>query len=224
MTAIGVFSDSGGDLHVFDAALKLLASKGARRFLFAGGSYVDLDEWVRWKREEVKAQADYSNSDFLEDVSRFLIGLEQVERPAAFGTAWESTRAIEALTRMKDKVLRAPERGSLAWQDSKVPRKVMDLLGETLCCVVHDKNDLEKEDMVNASVLVHGNESEPKVVQIGPRTFVTPGRLHGGSASYVGLLECERQLMFSAFTLAGQTVIDRQVLQVATGKSKLTVK
>ena len=41
MASIGVFSDSDGDLTAFDAALKLLASKGARRFLFAGGRFDD---------------------------------------------------------------------------------------------------------------------------------------------------------------------------------------
>lgn len=224
MAAIGVLSDSEGDLEVFDAALKFLAAKGARRFLFAGGRYADLDEWVKWKREEVREASDYSDGDFLEDVERFLIGLEQVERPAAFGTAYESIRAIEELTRMKDKILRAPEKGSLAYKDPAVPNKVMDLLGDTLCCLVHDKNDLSKEDMVNAVVLVHGKEPEPGVVQIGPRTFVSPGRLKGGKRPIVGLLDVtDRQLTFSAFTLDGTTVIDKQVVSTG-GKSKVSVK
>lgn len=224
MAAIGIFSDSEGDLEAFDAALKLLAARGARRFLFAGGRYEDLDEWVKWKREEVRSKSDYSNHDFLEDVQRFLVGLDQLDRPAAFGTAYESIRAIEELTRMKDKILRAPEKGSLAYQDSAIPKKVMDLLGDTLCCVVHDKNDLNKEDMVNAVVLVHGKEPEPQVVQIGPRTFVSPGRLKGGKRPVVGLLEAtDRALAFSAFTLEGKTVIDRQQLTVG-GKSKVSVK
>jgi hypothetical protein len=224
MAAIGVFSDSEGDLDVFDAALKVLGAKGARRFLFAGGRYADLDDWVKWKRELIKAQADYSDGDFLFDVQRFLIGLEQVERPAAFGTAWEMARELEESTRMKDRVLRAPERGCLAWQDPSVPRKVMELAGDTLCCVVHDKNDLEKDDMLNAPLLVHGKEAEPKVVQIGPRTFVTPGRLVGGKEQTVGLLETvERQLAWSVFTLDGKQVGERQVLQVSA-KTKLSVK
>ncbi|MEW6432194.1 MAG: hypothetical protein AB1730_11870 [Myxococcota bacterium] len=224
MAAIGVLSDSEGDLELFDAALKFLAGKGARRFLFAGGRYSDLDDWVKWKREEVRASSDYSDADFLEDVERFLIGLEQVDRPAAFGTAYEAVRAIEELTRLKDKILRTPERGSLAYQDSAVPNKVMDLLGDTLCCLVHDKDDLNKEDMVNAVVLVHGKEPEPKVVQIGPRTFVSPGRLKGGKQPIVGLINVvDRQLTFSAFTLDGKTLIDRQVLSTG-GKSKVSVR
>ncbi len=224
MASIGVFSDSDGDLTAFDAALKLLASKGARRFLFAGGRFDDLDEWVKWKREEVKAQSDYSGGDFLEDVKRYLIGLEQLDRPAAFGTAHEQVRAIEELTRMKDKILRAPEKGSLAYQDTAVPRKVLEMLGDSLCCLVHDKNDLDKEDMINAVVLVHGKDAEPKVVQIGPRTFITPGRLKGQKPT-VGLIETvDRQVVYSAFTLEGDAVINRQPIQTGSGKTKLSVK
>lgn len=224
MVAIGVFSDSEGDLDVFDAALKLLASKGARRFLFAGGRFDDLDDWVRWKREEVKARADYSNDDFLEDVQNYLIGLEQVDRPPAFGTVHEEVREIEELARLSARVMRAPEKGSLAYQDTGVPRKVVDMLGDALCCMVHDKNDLDKEDLLNSVVLIHGKEAEPKVVQIGPRTFVTPGKLKGPSPT-VGLLEVQdRQVAFSAFTLDEKVVIDRQPIQLGSGKTKLSVK
>ncbi len=224
MVAIGVFSDSDGDLTAFDAALKLLASKGARRFLFAGGRFEDLDAWVKWKREEVKAKSDYSSDDFLEDVQNYLIGLDQVERPAAFGTAHEEVREIEELTRMKDKILRAPEKGSLAYQDTAVPKKVMEMLGDSLFCLVHDKNDLDKEDMLNAVVLVHGKDAEPKVVQIGPRTFISPGRLKGDKPT-VGLIEAQdRTVTFSAFTLDGTAVISKQPIQVGSGKTKLSVK
>ncbi|HEY0881271.1 MAG TPA: hypothetical protein VGD87_07065 [Archangium sp.] len=224
MVAIGVFSDSSGDLEAFDAAVKLLAAKGARRFLFAGGKFDDLDEWVRWKREEVKAQSDYSPSDFLEDVKNYLIGLDQVDRPAAFGTAHEQVRAIEELTRLKDKILRAPEKGSLAYKDTAVPRKVLEMLGDALCCLVHDKNDLDKEDMINAVVLVHGNGAEPKVVTIGPRTFITPGKLTGKTPT-VGLIELvDRQVTFSAFTLDGKAIIDKQPISVGSGKTKISVK
>jgi hypothetical protein len=223
-TALGIFGDTGGDVALFDTALRLLSERGARRFLFAGGNYEDLDEWLRIKRDEMRSKADYSNDDFLEDVSRYLLGLEQLDRPAAFGTAWELARAVEEVMRMKDKVVRTPEKGSLQYQDSSVPRKAMDILGDVLCCVVHDKNDLDKEDMLNAAVLVHGKEAEPKVVQIGPRFFVTPGRVKGGPKSTVGLLELvDKQLVFSAFTLDGKTVIDKQPLAIGA-KTKLSVK
>jgi hypothetical protein len=221
--AIGIFSDSDGNLGALDAALKFLSSKGARRFLFAGGRYADLDEWVKWKREEARAQTDYSPLDFLVDVSNYLSDLEQLDRPAAFGNAYELARTSAELTRMAERVIRTPEKGSLQYQDPKFPKKAMDMLGDTLCCVVHDKNDLDKEDMLNAALLVHGNASEPKIVQIGVRYFLTPGSLKGDKPT-VGMLEfVDRNLKFSAFALSGETVIDGQVLQVAQ-KKKVSVK
>jgi hypothetical protein len=222
-SSIGIFSDTAGDLEAFDAALRLMAKKGARRFLFAGGRYEDLDEWVKWKRDAAKAQTDYSDLDFLTDLTNYLSDGEQVDRPAAFGTAYELERAAQELTRMSDKVLRTPEKGSLQYQDPSIPKKAVDMLGDVLCCLVHDKNDLDKEDMLNAVLLVHGKEPDPKVVQIGPRYFITPGKVKGGKGT-VGLLEMDKQVKFSAFTLDDQTVIDGQVLALGASKSKLSVK
>ena len=222
-TAIGIFSDSDGDLNALDAALRFLSGKGARRFLFAGGRYSDLDDWVKWKRDEARALTDYSNLDFLADISNYLGESEQLDRPPAFGNAYELSRTNEELTRMADRVIRTPEKGSLQYQDPKCPRKAMDMLGDTLCCVVHDKNDLDKEDMLNAVLLVHGNEKDPKVVQIGPRYFLTPGSLKGDRPT-VGMLEfAEKNLKYSAFALSGEAMIEGQLLQVAQ-KKKVSVK
>jgi hypothetical protein len=147
-----------------------------------------------------------------------------VERPKAFGQTYELARAVEELAQMSERVLRAPERGSLEYQDRAIPKKALDMLGDTLCCVVHDKNDLDKEDMQNAMVLVHGKDLEAKVVQIGARFFVTPGRLTGGKQPTVGILDVQdKQVTFSAFTLDGSPVLEPQVLPLG-GRTKLSVK
>jgi hypothetical protein len=223
VATIGVFSDTEGDLEAFDKALRFLTSKGCRRFLFAGGKYDDLDEWVKWKREQAKAQTDYSDLDFLTDVSNFLTEGDQLDRPAAFGTHYELTRTATELAALSDRVIRTPEKGSLHYQDPKIPKKAVDMLGDTLCCLVHDKNDLDKEDITNAVLLVHGKEAEPKVVQIGPRYFVTPGKVKCGKPT-VGVLDFgDKGIKFSAFSLEGATLIDAQPIQVAA-KKKLSVK
>ncbi|MBX7101334.1 MAG: hypothetical protein K1X89_26690 [Myxococcaceae bacterium] len=226
MAAIGIFSDTGGDLEAFDAALKVLAEKGARRFLFAGGRFQDLDDWVQWKRDLAKAQSDYTDLDFLADVENHLAEREPLERPLAFGTAYELMRGAEETARLADRVIRTPEKGSLAYQDPKIPKKAVDMLGETLCCLVHDKNDLDKEDMLNAVLLVHGRESVPKVVQIGPRYFLTPGSVAKGTPAAVGLLELateDKSMRYSAYALDGKALVEPQVLQVVQ-KKKLSVK
>jgi hypothetical protein len=124
---------------------------------------------------------------------------------------------------MADRVIRTPEKGSLQYIDPKCPKKAMDMLGDTLCCVVHDKNDLDKEDMLNAVLLVHGNATEPKVVQIGVRYFLTPGMLKGEKPT-VGLLEfADKGLKFTAFRLTGETVLEGQTIAIAQ-KKKVSVK
>src|SRR5688572_9947589 len=102
-TAIGIFSDSDGNLDALDAALRFLSGKGVRRFLFAGGRYGDLDDWVKWKRDEARAATDYTNLDFLEDISNYLAEAEQLDRPPAFGNAYELARTNEELSRMAER-------------------------------------------------------------------------------------------------------------------------
>ena len=121
--------------------------------------------------------------------------------------------------------MRAPERDCLAYRDPTVDKKVVDMAGDALCCVVHDKNDLNREDLLNATLFFHGNEAEPKVVQIGPRFFVAPGKLAGAAEQTCGLVELvNRQLQFTAFRLDGKTVVEPKPLQAVAGKTKLSVK
>lgn len=221
---IGVLSDSHGDLEAFDAAYTLLAGKGARRFLFAGGRYSDLDEWLLWRSERERGGREYSDLDFLSDVSAWLTKEEQVERPPAFGEGGEEAAQGNDTVKLKSRFTRTPERDSLHYLDAKIANKSIDLIGTSLCCLVHDKNDLTREDLLNASIFVHGTSQEPKVVQIGPRFFITPGRLTGAVEQTCGLLELEgSELRFSGFRLDGHVVIDSQPLALGQ-RTKLSVK
>jgi hypothetical protein len=222
---IGILSDSQGDLRAFDAGYELLRQKGVRRFIFAGGRYSDFDEWVLLRKQRARGGGSYSDIDFLADVTNFLAQQGQVERPPAFfddqGTEPGSTEDIDKL---KTRFLRVPEKESLQYLDPAVPHKAMDMMGDVLCCVVHDRNDLNREDLQNAVVFIHGGEAEPKVVQIGPRFFLTPGRLAGAAEPTCGLLEAvDRNLRFSAFRLDGKPIVDGHVL-VLDRRTKLSVK
>ena len=221
---IGLFSDSHGDLGAFDRAYRLLKEQGARRFFFAGGRYTDLDEWVAWRNKQASGGNDYTDTDFLADVTGFLLGAEQVDRPPAFGL--DPSEGDPEMVKVKEKFIRTPERDSLQYGDPHIDVKAMDMLGDSLCTLVHDKNDLTRDDMLNAVVFIHGKERQPKVVQIGPRYFITPGMLTGAPEQTCALLEVaerEKVLRFTAFTLEGRTVIDHQPLSLSS-KTKLSVK
>jgi len=221
---IGVFSDSHGDLLAFDAAFELLKARGARRFIFAGGDYTDLDAWIIDRRQRVRAARDYTDEDFLADVKTWLAEGEQVERPPAFYGHAEVQRELEdELARVRDRFVRVCEKDTAQGQESPGLRKAMDMIGDTLCCVVHDKNELAKEDLVNATLIIHGKEPEAKVVQIGPRYFFTPGRLQGGSAPCCALIEkADKNLKVTVLTLDGRVVLE-EVLAVDR-RTKLSVK
>jgi hypothetical protein len=222
---IGLLSDSHGDLDAFDRAYRLLKERGARRFFFAGGRYSDLDEWVTWRNKQASGGNDYTDTDFLADVSSFLCGEEQVERPPAFGL--DPNEGDPEMVKVKERFVRTPEHDSPQYGNPGVEVKAMDMLGDALCTLVHDKNDLTRDDMLNAVVFIHGKERQPKVVQIGPRFFVTPGMLTGAPEQTCALIEVperEKVLRFSAFTLEGRTVIDQQPLPLGGGKTKISVK
>ena len=225
-SVIGVFSDSYGDLDAFEAAYTLLKEKGARRFFFCGGRYPDLDAWIALRSEKLRGGRAYEDQDFLADVTLYLTASASVPRPPAFGEAEADTELEESWVKVRERFVRVPEKESLHYMDPGIPRKVVDMLGETLCCIVHDKNDLDREDLLNGAVFIHGKDSEPKVVQIGPRYFITPGKLTGAAEQTVGLIEVlerEKALRFSAFTLQGRAVMDAQLCPLDK-RTKLSVK
>ncbi|NVJ25911.1 MULTISPECIES: hypothetical protein [Myxococcus] len=222
---IGVFSDSHGDLQAFDAAYELLRSLGARRFLFTGARYTDLDEWLLWRRQKSRGGREYSDSDFLADVSQWLGSQDALPRTPSRGAVPADVASEEDRRLVMERFVRVPERESLQYRDPTINNKAMDLLGDTLCCVVHDKNDLTRDDLLNALVFVHGKDSEPKVVQIGPRYFLTPGRLVGAAEQTCALLEkVDRDLRFSAYRLDGHVVLEPRVLVLDKKSPKLTLK
>jgi hypothetical protein len=221
---IGVISDSHGDLAAFDAAYQLLREKGARRFLFAGGRYTDLDAWVLEQREKSRGGREYSDMDFLADVTQWLTSKDALPRPPAFGEAPADFAAEEDRRLVMERFSRVPERDCLQYMDPNIPRKLLDMVGDSLCCLVYDKNDLSREDLLNASIFIHGKESQPNVVQIGPRYFLTPGRLAGAAEQTCGLLEKDEQgLRFTAYRLDGSVVLQPREIVLGRG-TKLSVK
>lgn len=221
---IGILSDSHGDLAAFDAAYELLRGKGAQRFLFLGGRYTDLDEWILERRERSRGGREYSGSDFIDDVARWLAVSEQKPRPRSLTLGEDALKQNGDPMLVREHFLRVPERDSIQFRDPSVPNKVLDMVGDTLCCLVHDKNDLTREDLVNALIFIHGKESEPKRVQIGPRFFLSPGRMAGAAEQTCALLERDdKGLRFSAWRLDGQVVLEPQVLPLDR-RSKLSIK
>jgi len=60
----------------------------------------------------------------------------------------------------------------------------VEMFGDRVAILIHDKALLDEEDIFSASFLIYGKGDGPLVKKIGPRWFLTPGPLgcSGGSA------------------------------------------
>ncbi len=185
MTRIGLASDSFGDLDALERALDAFTRAHADRIFFLGGRFADVDAVLARRRGGSReAPVPQSDSEFLEAIRGAL------ERHA--------TRDPEA-EKLAARIVRVASRACPEYAGDGAPRKVMDLVAGNICCLVHDKSELSRDDIVNATILFHGNSGNAALVQIGPRYFVTPGHLRdpapdGGPPTFALLEVGEREL------------------------------
>jgi predicted phosphodiesterase len=173
---IGLASDSFGNLDALGVAFDVFAAMGAERVFFLGGWYADVDAVLARRRfGKPGAPVPRSDGEFLSAVEGALSRAASIpEHPLAGKVTRVASRACPEVL-------------------AGAQRKLVDLVDGRICCLVHDKADLTRDDIGNASLLFHGNSGRAALVQIGPRVFVTPGHLRtpdeeGRPASF-GLLE-----------------------------------
>ena len=215
---IGLASDSFGNLELLDSVLDRFAGARVERVFFLGGLCADVDA-VLARRAGGKPPAKVPQAG----------GRPQAKVPQTDG---EFLAAVEgALARhvgppkdpLAGKVVRVASRACPEYESGAVPRKQVDLVEGRICCLVHDKGELSRDDISNATVLFHGNSGHGALVQIGPRYFVTPGHLRaqaagGGPASYAILEVTPRDLVLSVFSASGARVKEERASFAAGGK------
>jgi hypothetical protein len=186
---IGLASDSFGNLDALGVAFDLLARAGAERIFFLGGRYADVDAVLGRRRFGTPgAGVPASDREFL----------SAVEGALSRAAATPEHPLAGKITRVASRACPEVALGA--------PLKVVDMLDGRLCCLVHDKADLTRDDIGNATILFHGNSGKAGLVQIGPRVFVTPGHLRSpeeegrpSSFAFVDLGPAELELVvFSA--------------------------
>jgi predicted phosphodiesterase len=155
---IGLASDSFGNVDALGRALDAFERAKVDRIFFLGGRWGDVDAAIARRNAGASTGPVETDLDFLAAVQ---------------GALARASRAGEApapkLVRVASRA--CPEYGA------GVPVKHVDLVEGKLCCLVHDKADLTRDDIANATLVFHGNSAAAAVVQFGPRVFVTPGRL-----------------------------------------------
>jgi predicted phosphodiesterase len=158
---IGLASDSHGNLDALERALGHFERAKVDRVFFLGGRVGDLDAVLaRRGGGSRNAAIPQTDGEFLSAVRDALERQAAAPRDPLFG-----------------RIVRVASRACPEYESGKVPRLQMDLLDGRICCLVHDKAELSRDDIENASVLFHGNSGAAALVQIGQRCFVTPGHL-----------------------------------------------
>ncbi len=204
---IGLASDSFGNLELLDSVLDRFARAKVERVFFLGGRCADVDAVLARRAGGARGgKVPQTDGEFLAAVEGALARHAGASRDPLAG-----------------KIVKVASRACPEYESGAVPRKQVDLVEGRICCLVHDKGELSRDDISNATVLFHGNSGHGALVQIGPRYFVTPGQLRapaprGPPASYAILEVTPRELVLSVFSASGARVKEERASFAAGGK------
>ncbi len=204
---IGLASDSHGNLDALEKAFAVFVREGVERVFFLGGKLADVDAVLARRRRGPGSAVPRSDSEFL----------------AAFEEALARHASGDPIG---DRIVRVASRGCPEYATGVVPSKQMDLVEGRICCLVHDKAELDRDDIATATVLFHGNAEKAAVVQIGPRYFVTPGRLrpaNGAPATFAVVEMTEKELVLAVHSAESAAELRRERASFAAG-GKMSVR
>ncbi len=212
---IGLASDSFGNVDALAEALGRLLAAGADRIFFLGGRYADVDAALARRRTGTR------------DGSAPLDGDEGFLRAVEGALVQASAAGADEARDLQRRIVRVASRACPEYQQDRAPRKVFEMVDGLICCLVHDKSELSRDDIANAAVLFHGNSGRAAMVAIGPRVFVTPGHLRvldpdGRPPSYALLDVGPEVLELVVYSPSGEE-LRRERLEVGA-RSKMSVK
>jgi len=163
---LGLLGPAGGDLGALGRAAELLLNTArVHRAIYLGNDGA-LDRTVTaWARKLVGGDPS-DEAAWTRAAEIALHGTPQtIDRFVATERARLRLKALESL----------PE---------PVARTI-ETVGDRVAVLLHDKVQLDEEDVRAASILIYGESEGPLVHEIGPCWFVTPGPIgsHGGGAA-----------------------------------------
>jgi hypothetical protein len=94
------------------------------------------------------------------------------------------------------------------------------MLERYMVIAVHDKAELDEDDIANAHVIVYGKADAAAIKRFGPRTFFTPGPLRAGHLGRL-TVSAEGRCEVSVLDLQGN-VVRTELLELPGGKVVVT--
>jgi hypothetical protein len=99
----------------------------------------------------------------------------------------------------------------------RLPREGLrsaELFGDRVVVMIHDKALLDEEDIFSATFLVYGKADAHLVKKIGPRWFITPGKV-GATGGGCAVLDDEGEQVAVSFYDEEGNVLETQALPVS---------
>ncbi len=121
----------------------------------------------------------------------------------AFAVAAEgSPEQIQAFLRSERARMRLKSLESLP------PRELrsVEMFGDRVAILVHDKALLDEEDIFAATFLVYGKSDAPLVKRIGPRWFLTPGPISQEDGGAIVLDDSAEEVVATFYDASGRIV------------------
>ena len=138
-----------------------------------------------------------------------------LDRAAALALG-ASSRELDALLAQQRKLERLGALRSLP----PPPARAVELFDDKVVLFVHDKAQLDAEDIANAYLVVYGRSKSVALNHFGPRTFFSPGPLRAGQ------LACLERYGDSGVAVVQLDLNSGQVLgrtPLSAGRSKMVV-
>jgi hypothetical protein len=137
----------------------------------------------------------------------------------AFGVAASGT------TEQLDAFLRA-ERARLRLKSlERLPPeelRTVEMFGDRVAVLIHDKALLDEEDIFSAKLLIYGKSDGALVKAIGPRWFMTPGPVGGPGCGAIVLDDSDDQLIATVYDADGRASLTETLAR--TRATKMSVQ
>jgi hypothetical protein len=94
--------------------------------------------------------------------------------------------------------------------------RTVEMFGDRVSVLIHDKALLDEEDILSATFLIYGRSEAPLLRRIGPRWFVTPGPVASEGGGSIVLDDSTEEIVATLYDADGHT-LRTEVLHTGRG-------
>ncbi len=82
--------------------------------------------------------------------------------------------------------------------------RTIEMVGDRVAILIHDKSQLEEEDILAANLLLYGKSEGPLIRKVGPRWFATPGPIASPGGGLLVLDDEQEEVVATVYDAGGK--------------------